>query len=148
MARTSQGTRLLLAGLREAVRPNTPVDCSGSLGIGCRFSGQSSGRPSLFVGPTRDGATPRSHVFSIFGFPSNSAPLSPARLPYSSFPPGSLSGILGSTIKKLPNVRLLTHSSHVFPETWACRWGIALFSCFPGFNSLSRMTPLKPLLLC
>lgn len=109
----------------------------GPLENGRPFSEWPTGLRSLDVGPnTRWGPLLCSFVFSVFSFPSGSAPpfscralllISSTRL--SLWSPGF-------TVKKLPNIRhphnSLTHSSHTLPGNPGLSPDTAFF---PGFSS-------------
>lgn len=96
-------------------------------------------------GPMWDGTHSWSHVFSVL-FPSSSALLSLARLPYLSLPPGSLSGVLSLLSRNSNMGHPNTFLAH-FPGNLGWSPGM-LFSSLASLvlSSLSPTTPLKPLL--
>lgn len=115
-----QVTRLLIAGLLEAVR--------AKITHGLQFSKWSSGLRSLYVGSTRDGTNSSGHMYFVASFPSNSAPFSPNTSLLIPFHQALWSP--GSTVKTLPNIGH-PNSSRIFQEIWAGLPGHCLLPMLP-----------------
>lgn len=126
-----QVTRLLIAGLLEAVR--------AKITHGLQFSTWSSGLPSLYVGSTRDGTNSSGHMYFVSSFPSSSAPFSPNTLLYSSLST-RLSGVLALLSINSPTSDILI--PHAFSrKSGPVSLDTAFFPCFPGFKFIAPRPP-------